>query len=707
MKARLAAGIKELESLIQEYGSFMVIANSFAKNQIAMASEEQSLNQPALPEYVAAICLKYPFSLGHREFSASRTVAEDLQKINQLASGVISQYSFIHHSKYNTRNPDGSVEPGIQIAQLMSSYELTVRNPTFESFHFDILNGLYEKYEDYFKSLIGVSVSEAVNICLTIGDYIESQFTMAMTRCRNAIKEHYEEIIAYKRRGTIPKNFYPPEMLAEYKNMQDHHIRMNFEQSMQTYEMVMMGETLSFSAKSIAAIENIDVEKVQKFLDILSLEFGIGGETIGPEIMSPLKDRPLVKHTDRYIVPSVALLDYSLDRLFQKYLLKDAKARDKYKQHRHDFLLDKGMEYLVEVLKDAVYYKNLTYENGELDGLIIYDNYVFLIEAKGHIISDRAKSGYIDRVKKDIKEVITGSYNQAIRSFNLLYGKQDVVFKNKKGEKIIIDGTRFQNAFFISLMLEDFSAFSCNLKVNNPLGLFTKETFPWIVSLYDLRAVCEHMEGPSYFIHYLHRRKVFFSFEKFMISDEIDILGYYLTRNLWFGDMIESTYERSNVIFLESMADAFDKYYAYKDGRVSRFYPKMKHYSVQPIKNLVKALEDSSLSFSKDAAVQILEFGTKTKKDLIEKINLIKKKFSKDKKNHDFRLTGSDYNGKSWMLSYWVAPLEDGMLEFFENFVNQKYKEYPVDRYVAILDSGIKDYRFVKVINKQKKITYV
>jgi len=34
-----------------------------------------------------------------------------------------------------------------------------------------------------------------------------------------------------------------------------------------------------------------------------------------PEIMDPLKDRPMVRHEGRYIFPSLSLLEYSLDRL--------------------------------------------------------------------------------------------------------------------------------------------------------------------------------------------------------------------------------------------------------------------------------------------------------------------------------------------------------------------------------------------------------
>ena len=250
--------------------------------------------------------------------------------------------------------------------------------------------------------------------------------------------------------------------------------------------------------------------------------------------------------------------------------------------------------------------------------------------------------------------------------------------------------------------MEDVSAISCNLKGNNSIYSFEKDSFPWIVSLYDLRAVCEHMEGPSYFIQYLHRRKEFFKLKKFHLGDELDILGYYLKRNLRFDDLIPGQVAQAGYIHLDSYLEEFNQYYLFKEGKVQKPYPKMVHYSIQPIKNLVKNLEECGLSYGKDAGAHILELGSKTKKDFIEYIKKIKTKFKKDDSNHDFRIYGDDVNNHTWMISYWVGPNNPTFLKNFESWIEEKFKKEPTSRYTAILDTGKEKYDIVRIIDLQR-----
>ena len=698
--------IEELHKKIRAYGSFNVIANSILRNQIRAIKEYDEFDKgihSIVPEYVSLVCLKYPFSLGTREFTHLNEAAKDQYEINELALKIITKYSFLHQGKYRKKDTENNFSNLTHITQVLSSQELLVRNPTIELFHWDLLDEMYKNYNPYFKETLGFSVEEAIDLCMGIADIIGNQATLSIKRAKQQATQMYEEIITYKYRNKIPKNYYPPEYLNRFKSMNDSAIKEDFEKFSESYEIVVMGETFSFSTRDLSEKESIDKETVERFCQKLSLKFGeIDPDFKRPEIMHPLKDRPLIYHSGKFICPSTSLLDYSLDRLFASTLLKDGSKREKYKKHRHDYLLNKGVTYIKDILKANEAYTNLNYPGGEIDGLVFCDSNIFFIEAKGHIITDRAKKGYVDRMETHINDIVRASHNQAIKAYNYLYGKKDVKFTDKKGKKIVLDGSKYQNVHFISLTLEDFSAISCSLKINNSLGLFTRETFPWVVSLYDLRMICEHMEGPSYFIQYLHRRKEFFQYEKIIVNEEIDLLGYYLKRNLRFDDIIEKTYKISDYIYLESLSDEFNNYYLYEQGYIKKYHARMKHFSTQPIKSLVKALEECGLPFGKDVAVQVLEFGTKTKKELIEYINKLKKQFKKDGKGHDFRIGGDDVNNHSWMLSYWVGPNDEAFLEHFDYWIRNKFNDEPCNKYVAILDTSTTDYKISKIIHLQK-----
>ena len=696
--------VNKLQAKITMYGSFNIIANTTARNHFRLngQKDDEPRTKPTIPEYVALVCLKYPFSLGTGEFTQTRSIPEDLYEINSLASKIIDNYTFLHLQKYRVSNVQGGFLDFQRIAQSMSTDELLVRNQTFESFHWDLVEEVFGKYDEILKGNFGLTTKEAIRLCLTIHDYVIESFEESLERFKVNSTQMYDEIIAYKLRNKIPKNFYPPEYLERYKLMKDNDIKAECQESMMTYEMVIMGDTLSFTAKEIAEMEGLELNSVAKFLNILSLKFGdIMPDFTQPEIVHPLKDKPLIQNDDRFICPSISLLDYSLDRIFSESLLNEKKHKEKYKHWRHEYLLKKGMQYIEDVLKPDEVYTNLTYPNGEMDGLILCDTNIFFLEAKGHKISDRAKKGFIDRIEKDIKTVIEGSYKQAIRTYEYLFGKKDIEFKDERGKKVVINAQKYTNAYFITLTLDDFSAISCNLKVNNSFGLFSKETFPWIVSLYNLRAVCDHMEGPAYFIQYLHRRKEFFKYEKFSIQDELDLLWYYLKQNLRFDEMIKKIYDNRSLIHLESCSDTFDRYYSYLEGKTKREIPKMVHYTAQPIKTLVKVLADSKMPFSIDAGVQLLELGTHTKKEFAAYVGKLRKRHNKDSQNHDFRIAGTDVNEKSWMFSYWVGPNKPAFLNYFDEWINRKFLEEPTNTFIAILDVGKDDYEIAKILHLQ------
>jgi|GEM_PF-1754213 len=697
--------IIRLEELIREYGSFNVIANAFVANQIGIAEGyegDRPEKSPIVPEYLALVCLKFPYALGIGELVKAREVAKDFEEINDTARDIVQLYALLHQTRYDIFNDDGSINETEQMAASISAEELLVRNETFEEHHWERLEDLYRPHDAYFKEKLGFTIDEAIRICLTIQDHVNDNFRKGINGPMLHAQQMMKEVSAFKKDGSPTQNFYPPEMLEAFKSMGDEDLMNEFFGSMTTYAMTMMGHNLSFTAEQISENEDIDLETVNKFLAQFSIGFQeINPDFTMPEILHPLKDKPLLRHKNSYLCASLSLLDYALDRLFQKTLFADQKKANKYKLQRHDYLLDTGMKSLTDSLATQDFYTNLTYKDGdidgELDGLIFCGNNAFFIEAKSHQITDRAKKGYIDRLLNHVEEIVEESHFQAKRTYQYLKGKPAAEFKRKNGSKVVIDGSKFQNAYFISLTLEGIKAISTHLKVGNTLGLFDAHTFPWIVSLYDLRVICEHMEGPAYLIQYMHRRREFFKVQKFHIQDELDLLFYYLERNLRFDELLEKHKDR-DYLHLSSMSDVFNAYYAYEQNNELPKVDKLKHYTIPEIKVMVKALEKCGIANSMDAAVQLLELGTDTKNQLIDAVKMIKKRFKKDNLNHDFRMMGDNgFENSTWMLSYWVGPNKPEVIAYFLDTVQRQFAQEKPNEYFALYDVGKDQYLFKKI----------
>ena len=691
-----------LEEKIRKYGAFTVIANSIYRFFTAPTQEIQYRKfegSALVPEYLALICLKFPFEYGIRELSNAHELPGDLHTIETLAKEIIALFTSLHNFSYKPFNANGSISEMDYIALSISNEELHVRNETFEEHHWERLENLYKPYNDYFKQKLGFTVDEAIRLCLTIQDYMSEKSTEALIGRKDHVKEMLDEIRAYKYRNVPTKNFYPPEWLEQYKQMADEDISFHLRSSMALSFIARLGHDLSFTAAEIAAMEDIDLATVDKFLKVFSLNFGEVDTNFGlPTIFHPLKDKPLAHHDGRYICPSIFLMDYALDRIFAKTLYADNKKKDAYGKWRHNYLLDTAMGYLIGVLKTNSFHTNLFYGEYELDGIIFIDNDVFFVEAKGHQINNRAKKGFFDRIQEHVDEIVEASHAQAIRAYEYLKGNPQAEFRDKRYKPVILDGSKFKNAYFISLTLEGIKSISTSLKAGNSLGLFGPDTFPWIVSLYDLKVVCEHMEGPAYLIHYIHRRREFFKRKTYLVDDELDLLAFYLKQSLRFDDLDLQYGEGNRYFKLTSYHETFNKYYDGQQGLLKKPLPKMVHFAKAQIKTLVHALETANIENAIDAAIHILELGVSTQKTLIANIERTKKRYRKDGDNHDFRIVGDDVaDGKTFMLSYWTGHDLPAFLAFFyENILSQYHKE-TTDEFFALLDVGKSDYKFIKV----------
>jgi hypothetical protein len=175
--------VNQLERILAHYNPFNVLANIIVNNQfnfINQLKKDSETKSPVIQEYLALICLRSPTHLRIGEFTRAMELGRDLAEINELAEKIIMKHSLLHLSRYNTRNGDGSTSDLDRIAQWMSSEELMVRNPTFDSFHWDQVEALYQPYDDYFKQTLGFSVTEGIRICETIADYMTEGATEAV-----------------------------------------------------------------------------------------------------------------------------------------------------------------------------------------------------------------------------------------------------------------------------------------------------------------------------------------------------------------------------------------------------------------------------------------------------------------------------------------------------------------------------------------------
>lgn len=689
--------VKKLEDLIKSCGSFNLIANMIVKNQIVSA-ENYSDAQPdklhILPEYISLLCLKFPYSKGIGEVLVGNKISEILRDINNLSKEIILSSDVFKSNQLSNQSGGNYNEDFNQIVNSVKQEEYYVRNPAIEEHHWEIIEELYLPFNDFLKSNIGFDSQDAIDLCIAIHQYTITQVKNSKQDVEKRWQDFYWEIIRFKKNKVRPNKYYPDDVLLNLSKLNEKQLKAHFISYAYSYEHFIIGQKLSFTAKDISDFSELKINIVESFLNCLSINFGeISTDFLEPQIIHPLKEKPLIRHEDRFICPSFSLLDYSIDKLFDR-LLQSSKHQEKYKTLKHDYLVDKGVDLLISCLNGCKPYKNLFYNdgnNGELDAVLLYDNCAFFIEAKSHKITDRAKKGFSDRIENHIEDIIHDSYAQAIRASKYFLSSTNPSFTNKKGQKIVLSSERVKNIFLISLSYDPIANISLYLKASNTLKLFD-EGFPWIIGLYDLMIFAEHIDGPSFLIDYLTKRELVLKIKNLHIDDEIDLMGNYLRD----GFAINTDLLNEDVSWgkIQSYSDHLNRYYFYKNGISEKPIPKLVHFASPKTKNLVSAIENSNLDDRLDLTAFILRLDKKSQHTLNEQILKCKKKYKIDKNPQHYTFGGIDAE-KEWSITYFVGSDSLESSEAFEKIGLTMQKEKKVNSWIGIMDCGVKEFNFI------------
>lgn len=177
----------------------------------------------------------------------------------------------------------------------------------------------------------------------------------------------------------------------------------------------------------------------------------------------------------------------------------------------------------------------------ELDAIAIYDSIVFLIEVKGADVTDPARRGAPDRLRRDLEEVIAKSHSQALRAKACISSHANASFRRQAGGGNFIVPEGIRNVVMISVSLATLGHLTAFLHADSEIGLFQNGEYSWIVSIYDLIVLADIIDLPSMFPHYVMRR-VHTAHQGFLEAhDELDIFGYYLKEGLYVDDIAKRT----------------------------------------------------------------------------------------------------------------------------------------------------------------------
>jgi len=640
---------KELESKIKEFDTFDILSlisyrNSFDDPETVKEYSDEG--NPFCIEYLTLLCLKDFYNKGTEFLPDLEQVANIQEKLEEIFNDLM----FLYIIEDIDHKIPGNEHIMSKLRFRTKSHEQFVRNPAYPHHFAKVLTDLFSHptLESWMNSNINVKINDSIELCTKITKYMEDKIHDKQKKSFEQQRQIIKEIDQF-RKGKWQGGKCDIEFLREIVKLSKKEAAQRIKSLGTWWIYFALGNTFSFSPKELSDYSNKSVEIVESFLKIFSVDFNsVPTNLYIPDPTHILKLKPIIHHNGRYLCPVPYLLIWSIKPLFEAFLNpnsnlsrnKDNRLWQKYQKIRSEYLESESLNMFKAMLGDAEVHKKLEYiikEEGkekrrELDGLIVFDSSLLLIECKAGTMTPPALRGAPKRMERDLKKLLVDAHSQALQAKKYINQEKKPIFYDAKGNKISLDKAKIEKVFLITISLDPLTVYTTNLQEVSKLNIFNNGDLPWAVSLLDLIVIAELIEFPSQLIHYLLRRLRIYDIKIVETYDELDWFGHYLKDGLYFKN-----YEESGVdsIIISTYTTEIDDYYFYITGR--RKTPASKPSQKMPTKftRIVEELEDSKPKDYLNIALALLDLDGVSRKEFCQNIQSAIKRAQCDRKIHD------------------------------------------------------------------------
>ena len=675
--ASLELQVQELEAILSRYNPLDVMGNILFVNAAFDAEtykEYSHEGRDAYIEYVTLLLLTKPFDT-YATHTTELVPTNDIQQRVSSIFDTLMQFLIVKDIDPKKLTQTNDIT---QLQHRVIVDSILVRYPSYHHHLREILIDLFTPLHTELKSILGCTIQDA----LAMIDGMETIMARRMGEKRAKAREPEKDIKAQVKRYRIKQNKKKgekpdqiPEEEAMYQKwglLRPREAAEKIQHMVTLWLLYSIGDTISFTPQDLADELQIEIAKVQTFLERLSLSFG----EVNPEhhrfpaATHPLMLKPFVRHGDQFLRPVKDLSYWSLRPAIEA-LLKYNKAENinhnqalwaRYDKIRADYVEKKSLEYLGNALHADQAHQSLKYwvtEQGkrkevELDGLLIVGSALFLVEAKAGSVTQPARRGAEASLRKDLQKLVGNAYSQALRAKKYIQEMKQPIFTLSDGSILQVPKEDIDHTFLVSVTLDAIDVFASNISQFPGLGFFEKGDFPWAVSLTDLRVISELVESPSQFIHYLTRRLRINEHRRAQTYDELDWFGTYLQNGLYFEDLLDKQ-DAPDMILVQPATTDFDDYYFYITGQRKTPVPKPAQPMPEVMRKMLMELESSHASKYLEIACAFLDMSFTTREKFVNIFTQQRERTLHDQQLHDFTL---QLERRNTSITCMFAPLK-------------------------------------------------
>lgn len=544
-------GLKEIERLILEaYDPLDVVAYLSSKNMLIdpEADTESSFEgKQLLPEIVQNIVLKNDL----KKYTGGER--KDIDKFHELTSNLslkLNAYLFIEA----LAREDLTLAEGEVYFHVVSSF-LWVRGDAYPQHYREVSLELFSKINNVLKNK-GYTIEEYWATVDEIDRQIHYNFNEPIKKLRLEHARFIEFADDEMKKGTNPR-----EIVGKYRQDAAERIKSLQSDLKKLSEIALKG---SFEIE----IKN---EINQKLVDSLSMEFGENRQWTNPLDKSDIAIKPIIRADEKYYCFLTPHLIRNVIPIIESQLTQSDRENTAYSDIKGDYFETKTIQLLNKMIRGKAYLKLVYPKGNEIDGIIVLDDIILLIEAKGkkkRIIA--GVNDVLELTKEDFIAHIAEACNQTKRALEYIQSKEEVEFRDRNGTVTLkIRKDKIRKFYQINVCLDNFSKLALDINLVKawiPDVIKTKD-YPWVVSVYDLIIISDLLEKETAaFITYLDERLKVAEISSPEALDEIDYLGYFFENGSL--DMPRDL-KTANSTLIIGFSEKIDRWYSYLRGEVA------------------------------------------------------------------------------------------------------------------------------------------
>lgn len=586
----------ELKALIHRFTSLDILAHQIAQDILRDPNQYREMDselRPHLIEYLALLELE---DAAYQVRAVEAPSPSDVARTRELLEEIFDAFKWQIMTEHITEENQGALNVQQELRYHALMYHVFVRSPAYHHHWVEILAALFSSprvaawlVERH------LQIDDVLKCVDWLGGLILHRLHERLRAARVEEVRVRGQIAKLRRGGKT--DFELPPIFQQLAQESGKDRAFKLEAILQHWALYAVGNTMTIGHKELSEYAEISLEAAKAFLDAFSMPFG-QPETADPfpRATHPLQQTPLIRYgEDSYFLAAPHLLAWSVKTNLEARLKSETGAPWKnYQENRAKLVTRKALNYLGAVMRSSQQFEELYYEfegqRFELDGLLLFDRYVLLLEAKAGGVSDASRRGGTMALEADLKDLVRDPSRQAERARNFILADNAPTFKTKNGQTVVIDKSIGREVVTMALTLDNLAMFTSDMQEIKKLGLLAPNSISWTLYLPDLRIITELLHSPSEFWHYFRWRRSLFGLNNVFGADEVNWLGIYLQQ----GPGEESLAPESYQLSFSSYTTEMDDYFLHQSGERSKAAKRPERQIPPRMRALIRDVENAA-----------------------------------------------------------------------------------------------------------------